>query len=160
MNAHDVAAAVIADSGHVHTLKLQKLMFLAAGEYLALTGETLFPEPIEAWDNGPVVRTVWKTYRDSEGASPIREPLSGDPVNLNPVARACVASVVERYGHMTGAQLIDYTHDMDPWFRTYSEEANNRPIDPQLMYDYFGKAPSDQQLGEAMSAWNAALSHS
>ena len=41
-------------------LKLQKLVYIAHGYYLALTGgNPLVNEPFEAWDYGPVNRTLY-----------------------------------------------------------------------------------------------------
>ena len=36
-------------------LKLQKLLYYAQGVCLAITGNTLFNEEIQAWQHGPVV---------------------------------------------------------------------------------------------------------
>lgn len=54
-NVHDVAAAIIERHHPIDPLKLQKLVYFAAGEYIALTGTPMFPEALEAWDHGPVV---------------------------------------------------------------------------------------------------------
>ena len=153
-SAHDVAAAVIERCTHgVDALKLQKLMFLAAGEYLALTGETMFDERIEAWDYGPVVHTVYGTYKDTEGKSAITSAAKGDSSRLNDVARGCVDSVVGRFGDITGPGLIRITHQMDPWVDAYKPGEYRTPIDNQAMYDYFCKPPTTEQLAEAESAW-------
>ncbi len=157
MNAHDIAAAIIHRSGAVDALKLQKLLFLTAGEYVALTGHMMFEEPIEAWDYGPVVHVVYTEYKANEGDGPIARATKGDPLLLTDVAASCVVSVVDRYGHMTGPQLINLTHEMDPWFRSYKPGVYRTPIDPQLVYDYFSKAPTTQQFAEALSAWNASI---
>ena len=52
-------------------LKLQKLVYLSHGYYLALTkGTPLIDEPFEAWDYGPVCRNLYYEFRDC-GRSPI-----------------------------------------------------------------------------------------
>jgi len=52
-------------------LKLQKLVYLAHGYYLALTnGVPLVNEPFEAWDYGPVCRNLYIEFRD-HGKAPI-----------------------------------------------------------------------------------------
>lgn len=158
--AHDVAAAVLGLHGPTDALKLQKLIFLAAGEYLALTGHTMFDEPIEAWDYGPVVHTVYVTYKGTEGESKIGTAKRGDPGKLNDVARGCVESVVNRFASATGPQLIRLTHDMDPWADAYEPGQYRTPISNQAIYDYFGQAPTTEQTAEALSAWNSARSRS
>jgi uncharacterized phage-associated protein len=155
-NAHDVAAAVIELCGEVDALKLQKLVFIAAGEYLAMTGQTMFDQPIEAWDYGPVIHTIYATYKKTEGKEPIRTPLKGRSGTLNDCARGCVESVVERLGNLTGPQLIQLTHEMEPWQDAYVAGQYRTPIESQAIYNYFAKAPTTQQAAEAVSAWNAA----
>jgi uncharacterized phage-associated protein len=157
-SAHDVAAAIIELGGPVDALKLQKLVFLAAGEYLALTGHVMFDEPIEAWDYGPVVHAVYATYKATEGRESIRTPKKGDRTRLNDVGLGCVESVVHRFGHASGADLIRITHAMDPWADAYKPGTYRTTIDNQAIYEYFAKAPTLEQETEAVSAWNAARS--
>ena len=46
-------------------LALQKLVFLAHGYHLAYTdGVPLIDEPLEAWDYGPVCRSLYNEFRD------------------------------------------------------------------------------------------------
>jgi uncharacterized phage-associated protein len=154
MTAHDVAAAAIERCGEVDALKLQKLVFLVAGEYLALTGKPMFNDPIEAWDYGPIVHTVYVAYKGTEGREPIRRAKKGAPGNLNDVATACVDSVIQRFGSATGAELIRITHGMDPWADAYAPGKYRTQIDNQAIYDYFSQAPTTEQEADALSAWN------
>ncbi|MFN9090790.1 MAG: Panacea domain-containing protein [Alphaproteobacteria bacterium] len=49
-------------------MKLQKLVFLAHGYFLASTGGTpLINEPFEAWDYGPVCRSLYQEFRQFGG---------------------------------------------------------------------------------------------
>lgn len=54
------------DMGYkIDTPKLQKLLTIMQGEYLAKYGEVLFPEPIEVWECGVAIRRVnddFKSY--------------------------------------------------------------------------------------------------
>jgi uncharacterized phage-associated protein len=47
-------------------LKLQKLVYIAYGWYLALTGQRLFEEPIMAWKHGPVVESLFHEFKHFE----------------------------------------------------------------------------------------------
>ena len=40
---------------NVTPMKLHKLLYLAQANYLASTGHRLFAEPVDAYENGPVV---------------------------------------------------------------------------------------------------------
>lgn len=44
-------------------MKLQKLLYYAQGWHLALKGDALFDERIEAWPHGPVVPPVYGTFK-------------------------------------------------------------------------------------------------
>ena len=44
-------------------LKLQKLVYYAQAWSLVWDEEPLFPDPIEAWANGPVVYELYKRHR-------------------------------------------------------------------------------------------------
>src|SRR5260370_7382775 len=55
----------------IDPLQMQKLLYLAQGWTLGLTGDPLFREPIEAWEYGPVVPEIYHSVK-MFGASPIR----------------------------------------------------------------------------------------
>ena len=42
-------------------LRLQSIMYLIQGYYLSITGDTLYPNAIYAWENGPAVPEVFMT---------------------------------------------------------------------------------------------------
>jgi uncharacterized phage-associated protein len=44
-------------------LKLQKLLYFAQGIYLKTNDDPLFEDPIEAWDLGPVVPTLYRFFK-------------------------------------------------------------------------------------------------
>ena len=47
----------------ITNLKLQKLLYFAQGWFLALYDTPLFKEEIQAWIHGPVVATVYHSYK-------------------------------------------------------------------------------------------------
>ena len=57
----------------VDPLKLQKLIYFAHGWHLAVTGEPLLDENVEAWPYGPVVPTVYHEFK-KDGNSTIAGP--------------------------------------------------------------------------------------
>ncbi|WP_366513810.1 type II toxin-antitoxin system antitoxin SocA domain-containing protein [Planktotalea sp.] len=44
-------------------MKLQKLVYIAYGWHLALSGKKLFTEEIEAWKHGPVVPSLYHEFK-------------------------------------------------------------------------------------------------
>ena len=55
----------------VSPMKLQKLLYFVASDYAKHTGAPLLSEQFQAWDYGPVVRSVYDEFR-SFGGSAIR----------------------------------------------------------------------------------------
>ena len=44
-------------------LKLMKMVYIAYGWYIALTDKPLFDEPIEAWQHGPVIESLYHEFK-------------------------------------------------------------------------------------------------
>lgn len=137
MTAHDVAAAVVERHHPIDQLKLQKIVFYAAGEYSALTGKAMFAELIEAWDWGPAIYDLWREYRRFEGDGDIVVPESGNSSNLNDLAIGCVESALEQYGERSGANLIDLTHRDLAWRNSYVPGQKHTEIPLQELIDSF-----------------------
>ena len=114
----DVAAAIVDEATatgidpHMTTKKLQKMVYYSQVWYLVETGETLFEDSIEAWTEGPVVRRLWYEHRGSFSANGIR---LGVASRLSSKEASLVSRVVDRYGRLTAAQLIELTHRETPW---------------------------------------------
>lgn len=134
---HDVAAAVVERHHPIDQLKLQKIVFFAAGEFAALTGSQMFPEPIEAWDYGPVIYDVWRTYRQYEGEAAIVAPERGDATKLNALEIGCIEAALEKYGERSGANLIDVAHREVAWKECYVPGQVRTEIPIELMVSTF-----------------------
>lgn len=96
----------------VSNLKLQKLLYYAQAWHLALRGDPLFAEPIQAWIHGPVVPSVYQRYRDWAW-----KPIDENPPipDLDPATRDHLNEVMSTYGTMTAYALELLTHQEAPW---------------------------------------------
>ena len=47
----------------ISPMKLQKLVYFAHGWNLAISNNPLIKEPIEAWDYGPVISTIYNEFK-------------------------------------------------------------------------------------------------
>lgn len=56
-------------------LKLQKLLYYVAAKYLKMNGKPLFSEPIQKWQFGPVVKSVYHHFK-LHGNRTIDEPVA------------------------------------------------------------------------------------
>ncbi|WP_421778790.1 Panacea domain-containing protein [Ferruginivarius sediminum] len=105
----------------VDQLKLQKLIFYAHAWHLAYELGPLFPDDIEAWPHGPVIRDVYVEFADN-GRLPISR-LASDfdgtkPSTGNAPGRTqqLLNAVWSRYKGYTGIQLSNATHgEGEPW---------------------------------------------
>lgn len=110
-SAHDVAAYILEDQGSTSTWKLQKLLYYSQAWHLTWRDEPLFPERIEAWANGPVVRALYAGHRKQFSVS----EWEGSADALSKEERKTVDAVLAAYGHLSGRQLSFLTHMEAPW---------------------------------------------
>lgn len=132
------------EDDNITNLKLNKLLYYAQGVQLARTGEPLFNEPIEAWRLGPVVPSVYHTYKVC-GSNPI--PYEDEPIqtkDLNEDELNTLLDVVQEFGQFTGSKLVDMTHEPGtPWEIVYYGKYDKTiPID--LIQAYFTEHPVSQ----------------
>lgn len=133
-----------ADAGQkLDHMKLQKLVYIAHGWYLAVTGEPLIYERVEAWPYGPVIPDLYHQLKQ-HGRSPIEERLSVvDLETFEPIPAsvyqgqdaAAIARSVDilqrvwaRYGQLTALQLSTLTHKPGtPWDAVAKDNATTEP---------------------------------
>jgi uncharacterized phage-associated protein len=135
MTAAGEVAKYIIKSLPVDNLKLQKLLYYSQAVHLVLNDRApLFPEPIEAWDYGPVVPPVYREYRSFgfDILPPVDEPVS---LNLNEIR--AVDMTLSCFGELSGPALINQTHFEDPWKNVYRPGRPSAIITPDSMYDFF-----------------------
>lgn len=111
VSVHDVAAYILRRQGEMTAMKLQKLVYYSQAWSLVWDDAPLFDEPIEAWANGPVVRSL---YNRHQGMFKVRE-WNGDPKRLSAIQQETVEKVLEFYGPMSSQALSDLTHQEAPW---------------------------------------------
>ena len=90
-------------------LKLQKLCYYAQGYNLAMRGEPLFDEPIEAWEKGPVVRDLRRHF-GSYDAHPIPADPSFDRTVFGVMEGALLHSIYRELSIASGSDLVTKTH--------------------------------------------------
>lgn len=112
-NVFDVASYILEQCGTMTTMKLQKLVYYCQAWSLVWDEEPLFPEGIEAWANGPVVRSLYEAHRGFFKVSP--GDINGNPQNLTDPQRETVREVLADYGTKSSQWLSDLTHREQPW---------------------------------------------
>lgn len=100
----------------ISNLKLQKLVYLAQGFYLALYDERLFSSPIEAWTHGPVIRSLYHRFKKYESNG-----IPAPTINLKKYSKKVMSlldEIWEVYGQFSAWKLRNITHEHKPWSKT------------------------------------------
>jgi uncharacterized phage-associated protein len=146
------------DGEAVSPMKLQKLIYYAHGWHLALTGEPLITDEIEAWGYGPVVPSIYRDFK-SFGNEPITSPAQdfswrkGKVVVSTPeiptgeaheTSRQILRRVWSVYKDWTALQLSKMTHAPNaPWSQVVAPYGGKTPISLEIPNDlirnYFAK---------------------
>jgi uncharacterized phage-associated protein len=103
----------------VTNLKLQKLLYYAQGCHLALHDKLLFPEPIEAWNHGPVVPEIYHKYK-TYGSAGLPCPSDFDFTKYSNGNTSFLDEVYSVYGQFSAWKLSQMTHEEPPWKEAFA----------------------------------------
>jgi len=131
-------------------LKLQKLLYFAYGLHYALYGKELFSERFEAWQYGPVLRSVYKEFKNFGKDNPIDVNYrifiieDGDqfietipPINDEEEERSLLYACLY-YGSKTAWQLVDILHDgkNSAWNKVYKKGENKTIPNEEIVKEF------------------------
>lgn len=137
-NVYDVAEFILRNKGPISSMKLQKLVFYCQAWSLVWDDAPLFPEKIEAWANGPVVRELFEQHR---GLFMVNSIPLGNPNNLLDYQMATIHAILDYYGDRSPQWLSDLTHMEDPWVQarrgTPENERGSTEISLESMAEYY-----------------------
>ena len=126
-------------------LKLQKLLYLTNGYYLAMSGERWISDSFEAWKYGPVIPGLYKFFKGfGSGAikkgTRIPSLFPAQNVRDSEKLQRALDFVLNRYGARTGIYLSELTHKVDsPWWKTRRDGGWNAPIPENEIKNYFSR---------------------
>lgn len=110
----DVAQFIYDELGWVDAWRLEKLTYYADSWFAAWYGEPLFKESFEAWVDGPVAPVLYHANKGRLSATS-RDLPGGNGAALFPREKKAISSVLNFYGAWTKEQLIEQTHQEEPW---------------------------------------------
>lgn len=118
-------------------MKINKLLYFAQGHYLKKYGVPLFNETIEAWDHGPVVSSVYTTYKWN-GDKPVTAYDETAVSRVLPKEEEVLFGVARKYGKYTDSVLRRTTQVVgSPWSLAYREGQPHTEIPLASIQDYF-----------------------
>ncbi len=130
-------------------MKLQKLVYFANGWHLALRGEPLIDEQVQAWTHGPVIQTLYNAFR-RYGVRPIsakaiqhswvgepwpgrsecvsHTPVVGDEPARDEFVKSFLDRIWDVYSKYSAIQLSNMTHEPgSPWHQLYTQYEGRIP---------------------------------
>ncbi len=145
-HASDIAEYILGQTGPITAMKLQKLVYYCQAWSLVWDERPLFSDDIEAWKNGPVVRTLFAQHR---GQFLVHSgTFNQQPLVLDQEARETIDSVIKYYGSRTAQWLSDLSHAEDPWIEARQNvnpnENSNTIITLGSMHSYYSGLLSDE----------------
>lgn len=153
-----VSALLIADylicvaKSPLTVMKLNKLAYISHGFTLAIEGEQLFRDRVEAWKYGPVISSLYHALKEFGSeyiqslpycGTDINEPnlkerLKFTTSNIPKQHRAIVDRVMDVYGGYSGLGLSTITHtEGSPWHQCYKEGEFNIVIPDAITEKYY-----------------------
>lgn len=129
------------DAGDAITpMQLIKLVYIAQGFMLGKHGRPLIDEPVEAWQYGPVVPSVYHAVKHFRSAPIIDVP--GAPPGYAFTRDECdtMDFVAKNYGPHNGITLSTATHQPGtPWDQTWRTWGKNAEISNDLIESFYGE---------------------
>ncbi len=121
-SAKDVALLLIdlANSGEesdpLTNLRLQKLLYYVQGWSLALRSKPAFDDRIEAWPLGPVVPTVYHSFKHHEREAIPHDSTRDIEIRLDEDDSRFISEVWSTYQDYSASKLVRMTHQPGtPW---------------------------------------------
>lgn len=143
-NVLDVSRYIINYSNEqdysISNLRLQKLLYFVQAYFLMMTGKPCFEEKIEAWEFGPVVPKAYYEFKEyGSGEIPKIETylvidgkkklhISRKEFNeecIDELHRRYIEEVVDKFADYSASDLVNLTHNQDPWQDAYRPYQNN-----------------------------------
>lgn len=123
------------DTTPMHVLKL---VYLCHGWMLGIHGASLINEPVEAWQYGPVVPSLYHRYKGFGGGIIVGEPVAERVVLGSSDAAAVIESIETVYRPCTAFQLSALTHQPGtPWDITRRKSGIGSVIPSELIRKHY-----------------------
>lgn len=116
----------------VTPLKLQKLLYYSQVWYFVKNDKLLFDDRIQAWIYGPVVYDVWASFKFMKRSSIIPSNRAHN-LTIDDATTNHLDAIWKSYGHLSGADLVDLTHNDLPWKNSRKGLLSNQPSEKEVI---------------------------
>ena len=126
------------DETPVTPMQVQKLTYFCHAWSLGLGYGPLFQDAVEAWQYGPVVRSVYHALK-CYGSRPVTDALT-PAANFTEKEAKIIRAVWRRYCDLSGARLSRMTHAPgSPWDQVRQLDQRSQIIHNHIIRDYYAK---------------------
>lgn len=122
----------------LNVTKVQKLLYLAYGAYLAEHNESFIKEQPKAWPYGPVFPRTREHVNFDKIIS--LDDSKFDEIKKNKEITKLLNKIIDKYSAFTASQLSEWSHEKNgPWDIALKKSGGNwnTPIDDELIKKYF-----------------------
>jgi uncharacterized phage-associated protein len=154
----DVVSALVRLTGKITTQKLQKLLYYCQAWHLVQFNTPLFANEIQAWREGPVVRSVYVKHR---GDYFVSSWPSGNGERLDEQQLGIVKWVVAKYGGLSAESLSRMTHAEAPWRLArgplLASERSEEIISCEVIKRFYARHHADPDVAVTLVAASSAI---
>lgn len=126
------------ESKPISNLKLQKLVYLAHGLYIANHNQSLLNEKIECWPYGPVISVLYHKFKMYGMTDIPLAAVTHDLPEFKPEVKEALDFTWKITKNVDAIQLSNWTHKLDsPW--TYASENNLSEVPNDKIKEYFSQ---------------------
>jgi uncharacterized phage-associated protein len=104
-------SSVLDENNDLTNLKLQKMLYYAQVEYIKSNGEKLFDDDIEAWQYGPVVRSVYEWLKECGAYTITSFDIPIDMEGLTGEIESFLDKIWRKYNKYSAWYLVEATHN-------------------------------------------------
>lgn len=110
------------ENNDLTNLKLQKILYYTQVESLKASGDVAFDDDIEAWQYGPVVRSVYDWLKGCGPYTISSFDVDSDDYTLDASTQTLLDSIWNKYSKYSASYLVKKTHDgsLSPWEEIYN----------------------------------------
>src|SRR5699024_1981882 len=126
IDVHNLANTIIFSADqmgeYITNMDLQRILYLMKVSHYKKNGTMLFNNPLQAWDYGPVVDTVWKNY-SKHGRNPINK--DEEITEYNRAILQDVSNFVSNYFDIPRWEINNVINDINS---PYTKARNSKDV--------------------------------
>ena len=125
------------DGNQLTNLRVIHLVYFCHAWMLGLHQRPLIRQPVEAWRYGPVIRDVYRSFRQYRGG-PVRARARVPSARFDAIEEDLIGRVYRQYGWLPGVRLAEFTHaEGTPWHEVWNRSGQDSIIPGNLLAEHY-----------------------